>query len=174
MSLVSFLKEAGEKLFHAHQDQPAAGAATAAPAATAAAAPDVQALNRTAGEAIKKYIASQELSAQNLDVQFEGTSQTVTVSGLAPDQATREKIVLCCGNVQGVAKVNDQLTVVGAAAGASESKYHTVKSGDTLSKIAKEAYGDANAYMKIFEANKPMLSDPNKIYPGQNLRIPAP
>ena len=46
-------------------------------------------------------------------------------------------------------------------------------SGDTLSKIAKQVYGDANAYMKIFEANKPMLSDPNKIYPGQSLRIPA-
>ena len=53
------------------------------------------------------------------------------------------------------------------------TSYRTVKSGDTLSKIAKEAYGDANAYMKIFEANKPMLKDPNKIYPGQMLRIPA-
>ena len=48
-----------------------------------------------------------------------------------------------------------------------------MKSGDTLSKIAKEAYGDANTYMKIFEANKPMLSNPDKIYPGQVLRIPA-
>ena len=48
-----------------------------------------------------------------------------------------------------------------------------VKPGDTLSKIAKEEYGDANTYMKIFEANKPMLSNPDKIYPGQMLRIPA-
>ena len=95
----------------------------------------------------------------------------MTVSGVAPDQATKEKIVLCCGNVASVAKVNDMLTV--AAPAEPESKYHTVKSGDTLSKIAKEAYGDANAYMKIFEANKPMLKDPNKIYPGQMLRIPA-
>ena len=79
--------------------------------------------------------------------------------------------MLCCGNVASVAKVNDMLTV--AAAAEPESKFHTVKSGDTLSKIAKEAYGDANAYMKIFEANKPMLKDPNKIYPGQMLRIPA-
>ncbi len=53
-----------------------------------------------------------------------------------------------------------------------ESAYREVKSGDTLSKIAKEAYGDANAYMQIFEANKPMLSNPDKIYPGQMLRIP--
>ena len=46
-------------------------------------------------------------------------------------------------------------------------------SDPTLSKIARDAYGDSNAYMKIFEANKPMLSNPDKIYPGQVLRIPA-
>ena len=72
--------------------------------------------------------------------------------------------MLCCGNVASVAKVNDMLTV--AAPAEPESKYHTVKSGDTLSKIAKEAYGDANAYMKIFEANKPMLSDPEQDLSG--------
>ena len=147
MSLISFIQEAGEKLF-SHPK--------AAPAATpAAAAPDIDALNATAGQAIEKY----------------GASQTVTVSGVTPDQATKEKIVLCCGNVAAVAKVNDMLTV--AEGGGEESTYRGVKAGDTLSKIAKEAYGDANAYMKIFEANKPMLSNPDKIYPGQTLRIPA-
>ena len=54
-----------------------------------------------------------------------------------------------------------------------QSNMYTVVSGDTLSAIAKKEYGDANKYMKIFEANQPMLSDPNKIYPGQVLRIPA-
>jgi len=54
-----------------------------------------------------------------------------------------------------------------------QSKFYTVKSGDTLSKISKEMYGDANQYNKIFEANRPMLSNPDKIYPGQSLRIPA-
>ena len=164
MSLISFLKDAGEKLFSQ------AKAATPAPAANAPAQPDVAALNETASKAIERYIGSQGLKADSLDVQYDGATQTVTVSGVAPDQATKEKIVLCCGNVSSVAKVNDMLTV--AAAAEPESKYHAVKSGDTLSKIAKEAYGDANAYMKIFEANKPMLSDPNKIYPGQMLRIP--
>ena len=77
--------------------------------------------------------------------------------------------MLCCGNVAGVAKVNDMMSVDQSA---PESKYYAVVSGDTLSKISKQFYGDANKYMKIFEANKPMLSDPNKIYPGQNLRIP--
>ena len=161
MSLVSFIKEAGEKLFRTSK-------ADAAPAANA---PDVAALNATASQAIMTYIAAQNLSADNLSVKYDGATQTVTVSGVAPDQATREKIVLCCGNVSGVARVEDQMTVAGPKA--SESKYREVKSGDTLSKISKEVYGDANAYMKIFEANKPMLSDPDKIYPGQVLRIPA-
>jgi nucleoid-associated protein YgaU len=164
MSLISFIKEAGEKLFK----HPQAEAAGAAPAA---APQDIAQLNAAAGAAIEKYIASQGLQAEGLDVGYDGATQTVTVSGVAADQATKEKIVLCCGNVASVAKVNDMLTV--AAPAEPESTYHTVKSGDTLSKIAKEAYGDANAYMKIFEANKPMLKDPNKIYPGQMLRIPA-
>jgi nucleoid-associated protein YgaU len=161
MSLISFLRDAGEKLFNAPKS---------APAAAAPAQPDVAALNATAGQAIERYIASQGLKADGLDVEYDGATQTVTVSGVAPDQATKEKIVLCCGNVAAVAKVDDLLTV--ASGGESESTYREVKSGDTLSKIAKEEYGDANAYMKIFEANKPMLSNPDKIYPGQKLRIP--
>jgi nucleoid-associated protein YgaU len=72
--------------------------------------------------------------------------------------------------VNGVAKVNDMLTV---SEPADESRYYTVVRGDTLSAIAKAQYGNANAYMKIFEANKPMLTHPDKIYPGQLLRIPA-
>jgi nucleoid-associated protein YgaU len=159
MSLISFLRDAGEKLFNPPKAAPAA-----------APAPDVAALNETAAQAIERYIASQGLKADGLDVKYDGATQTVTVSGIAPDQATKEKIVLCCGNVSSVAKVNDLLTVAGG--GEQESTYREVKSGDTLSKIAKEAYGDANAYMKIFEANKPMLSNPDKIYPGQKLRIP--
>jgi nucleoid-associated protein YgaU len=58
------------------------------------------------------------------------------------------------------------------AAGGGGGATYTVKSGDTLSKIAKEHLGDANAYMKIFEANKDQLSDPDKIKPGQVLKIP--
>ena len=167
MSLISFIKEAGEKLFKHPQAEAAAAPAGAAPAAES----DVAKLNATAGAAIEKYIESQGLKVDGLNVGYDGATQTVTVSGVAPDQATKEKVVLCCGNVAAVAKVNDMLTVANKTE--PESKFHTVKSGDTLSKIAKEAYGDANAYMKIFEANKPMLKDPNKIYPGQMLRIPA-
>jgi nucleoid-associated protein YgaU len=162
MSLISFLEEAGEKLFSHTAAVPPAGSATPQP--------DVPALNAKASAAIARYVASQNLSAQNLDIQYDGASKTVTVRGIAPDQAAREKIVLCCGNVASVAKVDDQLTVANPAT--PRSTLREVKPGDTLSKIAKEAYGDANAYMKIFEANKPMLANPDKIYPGQQLRIP--
>jgi nucleoid-associated protein YgaU len=162
MSLISFLQEAGEKLFPQNKAAPAAAAPT----------PDaVAAMNATAGQAIEKYIASQGLKADGLEVRYDGATQTVTVSGVAPDQATKEKIVLCCGNVAAVGKVDDLLTVASPAE--PESTYRQVKVGDTLSKIARDAYGDASAYMKIFDANKPMLSNPDKIYPGQMLRIPA-
>ena len=169
MSLISFFKEAGEKLF-GHKD-------TEAAAQKAQAAPDDAVLqarladaNQTAANAIVAYIGTQNLSADGLDVAFDGASGSVTVAGLAADQATKEKIVLCCGNVSGVTSVNDLLTV---AEPADESRYYTVVRGDTLSAIAKSQYGNATAYMKIFEANKPMLSHPDKIYPGQLLRIPA-
>jgi nucleoid-associated protein YgaU len=91
------------------------------------------------------------------------------------EQAVREKIVLAVGNTTGISKVDDRLQVVvekAAAPKAPEAKYYTVVKGDSLSKIAKAQYGDAMKYPVIFEANKPMLKDPDKIYPGQVLRIP--
>ena len=67
---------------------------------------------------------------------------------------------------------NEIVADIQAAAGAAGRTY-TVKAGDTLSKIAKEELGDANAYPKIFEANRDQLDDPNKIKPGQVLKIPG-
>jgi nucleoid-associated protein YgaU len=143
MGLVSFFKNAGEKLFGTAKE------------------PDV--------ESIKKYIQSQGLSTEGLDISFDNGTDTVTVAGQVPDQTIKEKILLCCGNVHGVAKVQDNLKV---ASPSQESQYYTVQSGDTLSKIAARYYGDAKKYNLIFDANRPMLSHPDKIYPGQNLRIP--
>ena len=169
MSVISFLSEAGEKLFAPQGATSASPASNAAPPAKTP-MPNVAELNQAAGAAIAKYVVSQGLGAQNLDVKYDGASKTVTVTGDAPDQATKEKIVIACGNVASVAKVDDQLTVTSASA--PQATFREVKPGDTLSKIAKELYGDSNAYQKIFEANKPMLSNPDKIYPGQMLRIP--
>ena len=91
------------------------------------------------------------------------------VKGKVPTQAEREKIVLAVGNVAGIAKVEDRLEVTNPQ---PEARYYTVVKGDTLSKISKEMYGDANKYPQIFEANKPLLTHPDKIYPGQVLRVP--
>jgi nucleoid-associated protein YgaU len=170
MSLISFLKDAGEKLFHPPQPQPQSAPAGAPAPGGESVQDKVGELNTQAANAIRQYIGQQGLKADNLAVSFDGASSTVTVSGTAPDQATKEKIVLCCGNVAGVAKVDDQLAV--AAQAAPPARLHTVEKGDTLSKIAQKVYGNASQYPKIFEANKPMLTDPDKIYPGQVLRIP--
>jgi nucleoid-associated protein YgaU len=164
MGLLSFIKDAGEKLFGKGQAQAAMKEAEADPSPAKAAA-----ANEAAGTAIVDYIHAMNLDATGLAVVFDGTSSSVTVRGLAPDQQTKEKILLCCGNVAGVGQVNDEMSV---EASYDESQYYTVVRGDTLSKIAKEYYGNANAYMQIFEANKPMLTHPDKIYPGQMLRIP--
>lgn len=165
MGLLSFIKEAGEKLFGHGEAKVAQEAAKAAPS------PENQAAaNQAAAAAITTYIGTQGLPTDSLDVSFDGSDASVTVAGEVGDQTTKEKILLCCGNVAGVGAVNDLMTVATAE---DESKWHTVVSGDTLSKIAKAFYGDANKYPVIFEANRPMLSHPDKIYPGQMLRIPA-
>jgi nucleoid-associated protein YgaU len=164
MGMMSFLKEAGEKLFGKSEVKAAEAAAAAAPTPEA-----VAALSAAAGQAIAEYVAAQGLSVDGLDIGFDATTSTVTVAGQVADQATKEKVLLCCGNVRGVAGVNDLLVV---NAPEPEAQWHTVVSGDNLSKVAKAFYGDANKYPLIFEANRPMLSHPDKIYPGQMLRIP--
>jgi nucleoid-associated protein YgaU len=165
MGLIDFVKDAGEKLFGRGHAQAAMAEVKADPANEA----KIAAANSAAGEAILDYIKGQNLTATGLTVTFDGATSSASVFGVAPNQATREKIVLCCGNVAGVGAVKDMMSVDQSE---PEATYYTVVSGDTLSKISKTNYGDPNKYMTIFEANKPMLSDPNKIYPGQVLRIP--
>ena len=165
MGMFSFIKEAGQKLFGHKEIENAASAAAADPAAK----PTLDELNAKAAKGIETYIESQNLGVTGLHVMFDGATGAVTVQGDAPTQDASEKVALCCGNVGGVQSVENMLVVAEAA---DESQYHDVVSGDTLSKIAKEYYGDASKYPTIFEANKPMLSHPDKIYPGQKLRIP--
>jgi len=164
MGLMSFIKTAGEKLFGGSEAKAAQAAVESAPTPENAAA-----LSKAAGQAIATYIQTQGLKIDALDVGFDAPSSTVTVAGVTEDQATKEKVLLCCGNVHGVAAVNDMITVNTPE---PEARFHVVVSGDNLSKIAKSFYGDANKYPVIFEANKPMLTHPDKIYPGQALRIP--
>ncbi|MDD2691025.1 MAG: peptidoglycan-binding protein LysM [Simplicispira sp.] len=159
MGLFSFIKDAGEKLFGGKEAQ-----------AATPAAPSQDELNAKAAQAITAYIASQNLGVSNVQVAYDATQGKVTVQGEAPTQAAKEKVTLCCGNVASVTSVENLMSVTHPE---PQAQFHDVVRGDTLSAIAKKFYGDANKYPVIFEANKPMLTHPDKIYPGQKLRIPA-
>jgi nucleoid-associated protein YgaU len=124
--------------------------------------------------ALTKSVTDMGLKIENFNVTF--ADGLATLAGVAETQREREIARLAIGNHTGVAKVNDDLltvaNVVSEAQAPVESKMYTVKSGDTLSKIAKETLGDANKYHTLFQANTPMLKNPDSIYPGQVLRIP--
>ena len=132
-------------------------------------------VNELREQNISRMVAQLDVDGEKVGVKVNGDKAVLT--GSAPSQEAMEKIVLCAGNQFGIAQVDCQMKVdapagAAAAAPAGESTFYTVKSGDTLSKIAQEHYGAANKYMVIFEANKPMLADPDKIKVGQSLRIP--
>ena len=143
MGFFDFVKDAGKSLFGSDDPEP------------------------NAAEAIEKEVADLGLDG---DVKVEVAGDTVKIAGAAPTQEAREKLILAAGNVLGIAKVEEEIAV---SDDAPEAVFHTVEKGDTLWAVSSKAYGDGSKYMAIFEANKPMLSDPDKIYPGQVLRIPA-
>lgn len=118
------------------------------------------------GAALQDELKDLGLDAEGLDISVEGDK--VKVKGKAASQEMREKVILAVGNVEGVAEVEDEID-----GGEGEPTFHTVEKGDTLWAISAKTLGNGAHYEKIFEANKPMLSHPDKIYPGQVLRIPA-
>lgn len=174
MGVFDFVKSAGEKLLDLN--------------------PGVKAAEILA-EQVRKYKLGKG------DVKVEHSGDTAKISGTATSQAEKEKMILAVGNVDGIAKVEDEIIIIdpsdsapaqpparnpgaaapaatravaAAATAASEgpAQFYTVVKGDTLSKISKQFYGSAQKYNRIFEANRPLLKHPDKIYPGQVLRIP--
>ena len=126
-----------------------------------------------AADTIKQHLEIKTHGLSNLDVQFD--DGTVTICGDCATEAVREQAVLIAGNIQGVSKVvADDLKAPEAAPEepVEKAEIYEIVSGDTLGAIAKRYYGNASKYVKIFEANKDIISDPNKIYPGQKIRIP--
>src|SRR5690606_29979090 len=148
--LFDFVKEAGAKLFGIGETEA-----------------EREEQERAKINALVSQVKTFGLKVDDLKIDIE--EDVATVFGTVPSQAEKEKVILLVGNVNGIARVDDRLQVVTPE---PPAVFYTVVRGDTLSKIAKQHYGDAMKYPIIFEANKPMLKDPDKIYPGQVLRIP--
>lgn len=168
MGLISFAKSVGRKLGIGDDDDKKPQAQTQAAPAQGPSPEQVKELHeRRKGAALVKLINDMGIKVDDLGVRVDGDD--VTLTGSVDSQETREKLVLLVGNTEGTGSVNDQLTVEKPEA---EAVFYEVKSGDTLSKIAKAYLGDANAYPKIFEINRDQLSDPDKIQVGQKLKLP--
>lgn len=152
MGIFSFIKNAGAKVFGIGKT--------------------VEEENAEKSEQLRAAITSHNLEVADLSLEVD--VDAVKIWGEAVDLATKEKAVLVAGNTNGVASVEDKMTVkeIEEILEKDMAQFHTVASGDTLGKIAKTYYKNAMKYPVIFEANKPMLTHPDKIYPGQVLRIP--
>ena len=145
MGLFDFAKDVGKKLFDTDKD---------------------------AAENIKQHLDIKLTGVKNLDVAFD--DGVATICGDCANEATRDSAVLLAGDVKGVEKVvADDLTFPEPKEEEKEKvEYYEIVSGDTLGGIAKRFYGKASLYTRIHAANKELIPDPNKIYPGQKIRIP--
>ena len=150
MGLISFIKNAGDKIFKSEEKK-----------------------EQEKADLILSHI--RKFGFDTSDIKVKVDDDKVILMGSIDTIDNRNKVIVTAGNIEGIAKVDDWLVVKNPPAVAPpppEKQYYTVKKGDYLSKIAKEVYGDAKKYNIIFEANKPMLKDPDLIYPGQVLVIP--
>ncbi len=163
MGLFKFIKSAGAKIFGADKNSKENSVKVAGEVEKSE---EIE--NERAARKLEGTIRDLSLKVENLKITIK--NEMAKISGKAMNQTTREKVILVVGNVEGIAQVEDNMEVDKKE---PEAVFHTVERGDSLSKIAKEHYGSANKYQIIFEANKPMLTGPDKIYPGQVLRIPA-
>ena len=171
MGLIQFAKNVGRKLGIGDDDDDKKPAQPTAQKPAAPQGPTPQQLKeqreRKKAAALVNLVNQMGFKVDELGIRVD--DDKVTVTGSVKSQEEREKIVLLVGNTEGTGSVDDQLKVEKPE---PEAQYYEVKSGDNLSKIARQFYGNANKYPVIFEANRPMLKDPDEIYPGQKLRIP--
>ena len=128
--------------------------------------------DKEAADNIKQHLEIKMTGIKNIEVQFD--DGVATVCGDCDNEKIREQAILIAGNVKGVKKVvaDDLRAPEPPPEAVSKDEFYEIVSGDTLGAIAKKFYGKASAYTRIFEANREIISDPNKIYPGQKIRIP--
>lgn len=157
MGIFNFVKEAGAKV----------GLGESPSKAAEEAEKEEELMELREGNKLLRFILQMDLGIEKPKVKFD--DGVATVYGTAPNQKVKENTILAIGNCEGVEAVDDRMEVVEPA---PEAVFYTVKKGDTLGAIAKEHLGAAGRYTEIFEANQPLLKDPNLIYPGQVLRIP--
>ena len=143
MGLFDFVRNIGKKVFHRDEE---------------------------AAEKIKAEIESSNPGITGLNVNYDPASGKVALTGNAASAEAMQKAVLIAGNVQGVGEVD--AAQVQAPAEKEKVDYYIIQSGDNLSKISKHFYGDPNKYNRIFEANREVIKDADKIFPGQKIRIP--
>lgn len=165
MGLFSFVKNAGAKLFGKKKKETPK---------VAEKVDNNKSADNAMETALEAVVKSLGLEVEALNIRVD--DDAATISGIAASDEIREKVILAVGNVEGIASVDDQMEVLpneeGSPRGLNETTFYTVVKGDTLWKISTEHYGNGAKYNSIFEANKPMLEHPDKIYPGQVLRIP--
>ena len=152
MGLISFIKNAGAKIFKSEEKR-----------------------EEEKANLITEHIRKFGFDVTKVKVAVD--NEKVILTGSVDTLSNKNKIIVTAGNVEGISVVEDHLLVTvpePVAPPEPEKQFYTVKKGDYLSKIAKEVYGDAKKYPIIFEANKPMLKDPDLIYPGQVFTVPKP
>ncbi|MGR9087023.1 MAG: peptidoglycan-binding protein LysM [Gammaproteobacteria bacterium] len=144
MGLLDFAADIGKKLFGAETD---------------------------AAAAIKKLVEEDNPGIENFRIDVK--KGRAVLSGAAKSAEALEKVILIVGNTQGIEKINiDAVTITDGSALGGEDEFYIIEKGDTLWKIAESAYGNGAQYQKIFEANREVIKDADKIFPGQKIRIP--
>ena len=150
MGFLDFVRDAGEQLFKTDAD---------------------------AAKNIREFLEVRTSGIRNIEVDYD--DGVATLCGDCVNQATKDNAILMVGNLKGVEKVvADELKVdppketAKPAAPPPKAEFYTIQKGDTLSALAKRYYGKAGEYMRIVKANKDIITDPDKIFPGQKIRIP--
>lgn len=144
MGLFDFVSDIGKKLFNKEED---------------------------ASKAVTKHLAEDNPGVEDVKVTVE--NGVANISGVASTAAAVEKAVLMAGNIAGITNVNiDNVQIANGEQVAGDDAFYVIQKGDTLWKIAEKAYGNGAKYTAIVDANKEVIKDADKIFPGQKIRIP--